>query len=188
MSLVVLNGLDLLAWCAITALLAIACRRPLRNPRCHGFYRFFGFVACAGVVLPNLRVWTDDIFAPHQIISWLILFSALGFVLSGLSLLIRQGGQRHDGPQENFAFENTAELVVSGIFGFVRHPMYSGLILFSWGAWCKQVSWLGLALCLLTTLFMWITAKIEESENLLFFGPDYQTYMQRTKRFIPYLF
>lgn len=188
MPLFVLNHQDLLIWCLISALLAFASRRPLRNPRCHGFYRFFAFVACAGVVIPNLRLWTDNLFAPQQLVSWTILFAALGFVLSGLLLLLRQGGQRSHGPSENFAFENTAELVVSGVFALVRHPMYSGLILFSWGAWCKQVSWLGLALCFLTTLFMWITARIEEDENLAYFGAEYHDYMQRTKRFIPYFF
>lgn len=185
---IVLSHQDVLIWCLVTALLALASRRPLRNPHCHGFYRFFAFVACAGVVIPNLRIWTDDLFAPQQVISWIILFSALGFVLSGLFLLLRRGGQRNHGPSENFAFENTAELVASGIFGLVRHPMYSGLILFSWGAWFKQTSWLGLILCLLTTLFMWITARIEEAENRQFFGPDYDVYMAGTKRFIPYLF
>lgn len=188
MPFTVFTGQDLFAWCVVTALLAFASRRPLRNPRCHGFYRFFAFAACAGVVIPNLQVWTDQIFSPRQIISWVILFSALGLVVSGLFLLVKQGGQRGDAPCENFAFENTAQLVVDGIFSLVRHPMYSGLILFSWGAWCKQISWLGLVFCGLTTFFMWITAKIEEAENLSFFGSDYQRYMQRTKRFIPYLF
>lgn len=188
MPLFVLNHQDLLIWCLVTAALAFASRRPLRNPRCHGFYRFFAFVACAGIVIPNLRVWTDDLFAPRQVISWIILFAALGLVLSGLFLLLRRGGQRSQGPRENFTFENTAMLVASGIFGLIRHPMYSGLILFAWGAWFKQSSWLGLSLCLITTFFIWITARIEESENLQVFGANYDAYMARTKRFIPYLF
>jgi protein-S-isoprenylcysteine O-methyltransferase Ste14 len=38
------------------------------------------------------------------------------------------------------------------------------------------------------TLFLVITAQTEEAEDLLYFGPAYEAYMRRTKRFIPFLF
>jgi protein-S-isoprenylcysteine O-methyltransferase Ste14 len=31
-------------------------------------------------------------------------------------------------------------------------------------------------------------AQVEETENLRFFGPAHQAYMQQTRRFIPFLF
>jgi protein-S-isoprenylcysteine O-methyltransferase Ste14 len=38
------------------------------------------------------------------------------------------------------------------------------------------------------TFFLLLTARIEEAENLRFFGAAYTEYMKRTKKFIPYLF
>lgn len=43
-------------------------------------------------------------------------------------------------------------------------------------------------MALLATLFLTMTARIEEGENLRHFGLAYQAYMQRTRRFIPWLF
>jgi protein-S-isoprenylcysteine O-methyltransferase Ste14 len=36
-------------------------------------------------------------------------------------------------------------------------------------------------------LFLVATARVEEAENLRFFGEEYQEYMKRTKMFVPYL-
>ena len=34
---------------------------------------------------------------------------------------------------------------------------------------------------------LWLTATTDERECLAYFGPEYAAYMQRTKRFIPFL-
>jgi protein-S-isoprenylcysteine O-methyltransferase Ste14 len=41
---------------------------------------------------------------------------------------------------------------------------------------------------LAATLFLLATAKVEESENVRYFGTAYAEYMKRTKMFIPFLF
>jgi len=45
----------------------------------------------------------------------------------------------------------------------------------------------GVLLAGLTTFFLTMTAKIEESENIAFFGQAYQAYMKQTKMFVPFL-
>jgi len=57
-----------------------------------------------------------------------------------------------------------------------------------WGIFFKNLSWLGGSLALMATAFLAATAKVEEAENTRFFGPAYQAYMKRTKRFVPFLF
>jgi protein-S-isoprenylcysteine O-methyltransferase Ste14 len=42
-------------------------------------------------------------------------------------------------------------------------------------------------LALGATLFLVATARIEEAENVRFFGPSYSEYVKQTKMFIPYL-
>jgi protein-S-isoprenylcysteine O-methyltransferase Ste14 len=43
-------------------------------------------------------------------------------------------------------------------------------------------------LALVATTFLIATARADEQECIRFFGGDYQDYMQKTKRFIPFLF
>ncbi|WP_432823942.1 methyltransferase family protein [Trichloromonas sp.] len=101
--------------------------KPLHNPKCHGFYRFF-------------------------------------------------------------AFENTVNLVTGGIYRYIRHPMYSSLMLLAWGAFLKHFSPAGLVAVVLTSALLVVAGYIEERENLAFFGPAYLEYRKTTKMFLPFLF
>lgn len=176
-------------WLIVSLVLGLVSRRSLKNPSCHGFYRFFAFCAAAAVVLPNLDYWHAPLHAPRQILSGVLLFSALGLLGSGLYLLKTRGGRRPVGvPRENFAFENTAWLVDTGVFAYIRHPMYSSLLLFTWGAWLKHPNWVGLACTLIATAALWVAAKFEETENIMFFGDSYRSYIGRTRNFIPFVF
>jgi protein-S-isoprenylcysteine O-methyltransferase Ste14 len=46
----------------------------------------------------------------------------------------------------------------------------------------------GGALVALSTGFLVATAKVEEREDVRFFGPGYESYMRQTKMFIPFVF
>lgn len=176
-----------LIWLALSILLAIISRRALGNPRCHGFYRYFAFIGASLVAVIALPYWHHQLFAPRQIASWLILFVALAFLVQAFVLLVQKGGRRTKGERENFAFENTERLIEEGIFRYIRHPMYGALILFSWGAWLKHPVVASSVGALIATVFLWLTAKAEERENLSFFGESYRAYMTRSKNFIPFL-
>jgi protein-S-isoprenylcysteine O-methyltransferase Ste14 len=52
----------------------------------------------------------------------------------------------------------------------------------------KASSWLGGLLALAATLFSIATARIEEADNVRFFGQAYRDYRKQTKMFIPFLF
>ena len=163
--------------------------KPLHNPRCHGFYRFFAFEGILVLVLFNFPFWFAHPFAPLQILSWSCLFCSILFVVRGLYDLRTAGGSgnRETAP-ENFAFENTVHLVRSGIFGYIRHPMYSSLLLLAWGAFLKHTSAVALVVIVFTTFMLTIAARIEERENLAFFGSAYQDYMRVTRKFFPFLY
>jgi len=85
-------------------------------------------------------------------------------------------------------FEDTTTLITSGIYKYVRHPLYTSLILFSLGAFLKDPSLLGMGLVITTFIGVYLTARIEEGHNLERFGEAYQNYMEQTKRFIPKIF
>ena len=162
--------------------------KPLHNPRCHGFYRFFAFEGILFLVLLNYPYWFVDRYAPHQLLSWLLLAASIFYVLQALHMLRMVGGRqvRAETP-ENFAFENTAHLVTGGIYRYVRHPMYGSLLLLAWGAFCKHFSEPGLADVALTSLFLLVAGLVEERENIAFFGAAYLDYRKTTRMFLPFL-
>lgn len=170
---------------AITAL----SWRSLGNPQCHGFYRFFAFEAILIIILLNIPFWIKKAFSPVQIVSWLLLIFSIIFVVQGIYWLRKKGGssQRADSP-ETFAFENTASLVTEGIYKYIRHPMYSSLLLLAWGAYLKRITIAGTFAVIVATAALIVTAKMDERECLLTFGSAYTDYMKQSKMFIPYLF
>ncbi len=82
--------------------------------------------------------------------------------------------------------KDDATLIVSGIYRFVRHPIYSGIICMAYGfAICCQ-SWLTLGYATLLLLFFELKARQEEKWLLEKF-PGYADYRKRVHRFFPYL-
>lgn len=161
--------------------LGLASRATLRDPAAHGFYRLFAFIAILALILLNVPFWFASPFSLRQIASWLLLLASLCMVLGGFALLLRRG-------RPSGAFENTTRLVTTGLYRYIRHPLYSSLLFLAWGAALKQISWPALLLTTAASLFLWATARVEEGENLSRFGEDYAYYMAHTRRFIPFLF
>jgi protein-S-isoprenylcysteine O-methyltransferase Ste14 len=85
------------------------------------------------------------------------------------------------------AFEKTTALVTSGIYAYIRHPLYSSLLLLTWGIFFKAPSLVGATLVLVAMAFLIATSRADEQECIRFFGTEYKDYMLKTKRFIPYL-
>ena len=181
--------LRLLVFVVASAILVIVSRVSLRDPRSHGFYRFFAWEAILALTLLNLDGWFRDPFSWHQLISWSLLMISLFLVIHGVRLLKHMGqadSRRDDAPMLDF--EKTTRLVTAGAYRYIRHPLYSSLLFLTWGVFFKNPTWIGISLALAASLFLVITAKIEEAENVRFFGPAYQVYMQQTRMFIPFLF
>jgi protein-S-isoprenylcysteine O-methyltransferase Ste14 len=66
--------------------------------------------------------------------------------------------------------------------------MYGSLLFLCLGAVLKNISVVTLILSILMIIFLITTAKVEEKENISFFGNSYSEYMKETKMFIPYIF
>jgi protein-S-isoprenylcysteine O-methyltransferase Ste14 len=164
--------------------------KSLQNPQSHGFYRFFAWEAILALFALNVPFWFHDPFTWNQIIAWFLLLASLIPLAFGVHSLRTRGrpvGQRASDPTL-LAFEKTTTLVTSGIYRYIRHPLYSSLLLLTWGIFFKSPSWAGIALASASTAFLIATAKADEAECTRFFGHPYQEYMNQTKRFIPYLF
>lgn len=153
----------------------------LSDPRSHGFFRFFAFESILALILLNLKPWFRDPLSTLQIISWSLLLSSLLLAVHGFYLLYQIGRPKR-------GIEDTTTLVIQGAYHYIRHPLYSSLLLFGWGAFFKDPSLLGGVLVLATSAFLIATARVEETENLHKFGANYAAYMKTTKMLIPFLF
>jgi len=164
-------------------------RRALMNPGSHGFYRFFVFEGILLLVLLNHPYWFVEPMSPQHLISWFFLLVSIVFIIQALLMFKSEGGysERQDMP-ENFSFENTVHLIETGLYRYIRHPMYSSLLFLAWGTFLKHTTPLTGVLILAVSGFLTACARVEERENIRFFGPAYEEYMQRTGRFIPRLF
>lgn len=164
-------------------------RHSLTKPNSHGFPRFFAFEAILGLVILNAPVWFVNPYSLPQLVSWLFLLVSALLVVKTLWIL-RQFGKPDKSIQDNnrLGFEKTTRLVTEGPYRFIRHPLYVSLLSLAWGIFLKQLTILSALLVALASLALYITAVLEESENLRIFGKEYLVYMHKTKRFIPFLF
>ena len=163
-------------------------RQSLFEPGSHGFTRFFSWECIIVIFVINYEHWFKEPFSPKQVVSWLLLIISAWLVTEAAFRLRRarkQGIVRVD--EKLFRFEKTTELVTSGIFRYIRHPMYSSLLLLAWGIWLKQPLAATLPAALLASWLMWLTAKRDERECIEWFGDSYREYMTRTKRFVPFI-
>ena len=174
----------------LSAPLAYVSRASLRAPRSHGFYRFFAWEIILALVLLNIEQWFRDPLSIHQLASWFLLAATFVPGVPGIRSLITQGRpgiqRRDDVPL--LGIEKTTRLVTTGVFRYIRHPLYCSLLLLVWGVFFKNQSWVGCGLALGATAFLLATARIEEAENVRYFGAAYQEYMRQTKMLIPFLF
>lgn len=78
------------------------------------------------------------------------------------------------------------ELVTSGPYRFVRHPIYSGLLLAFLGT-ALATNVIGLAITALLVGYFYYCGKVEERNMTETFPDAYPDYVQHTKMLIPFL-
>jgi methanethiol S-methyltransferase len=79
-----------------------------------------------------------------------------------------------------------SELKINGIHRFVRHPLYSGTILFVWGLFFVFPFLNNLIAASLLTLYVLIGIIFEEKKLKIEFGKDYEEYISKVPMLIPY--
>jgi protein-S-isoprenylcysteine O-methyltransferase Ste14 len=171
-----------------TGLLFFASRASLRSPGSHGFYRFFAWEAILGLLLRNVNVWWDDPFTLHQIVAWTFLLVSIVLAIHGAFLLKARGRpDERRGDPSLLGFEKTTSLVIVGAYRYIRHPLYSSLLFLAWGIYLKLPDIPASVLVLIASVFLFLTARADEAECMRFFGAEYEAYMRRTRRFIPFV-
>ncbi len=173
--------IKLIVFVLVSAGILLFSLPSLRNPKSHGFFRFFAFEIILVLFLANFKYWVDDPLSVHQILSWVLLICSLLLAVHGFRLLQIIGRPRGN-------FENTTQLVIVGAYKYIRHPLYCSLLLLTWGICLKDPGLFSILLGLVASVFLYATARAEESENQARFGAEYEAYLKSTKMFIPGVF
>ena len=89
----------------------------------------------------------------------------------------------------NVAIRPTQSIYQSGLYRFVRHPSYSGLLLVFVAVALHERNWLAAAVVLVpTTAALLYRIHVEEAALHQAFGAQYEAYSKRTKRLIPAIY
>jgi len=152
----------------------------LREKRYHGIPRFFVFEGLLFLFLMQVEFWFNDPWSLQHIISWVLLISSIPYALAAFILFNRHGKHGKN-------FENTTQLVTTGLYKYVRHPMYASLLFLGWGMFLKDISLISVIMVIIISLALFLTCKVEEGEMQKKFGEEYRNYIKVTKMWIPYL-
>jgi len=157
----------------LSVVIIFVSRGSLFTPRSHGFYRFFAWELIAVLFVLNANVWFAHPWSGHQIISWLLLMICVILLSLGLVSLVARGKsiKRRESEPQLLPFEKTTVLVTTGVYRYIRHPLYSSLLFLAWGIFFKAPGLINALLAITTTLFLVATAKADEIECLRFLDP-----------------
>ena len=147
------------------------------------------YVIVQGVLLALIVVSPQAGGQPAWAAPWSLLARGAGLLLMGAGAVLAGAGVLRLG--DNLSPlphpKETAVLVESGVYSVVRHPIYAGLILgsFGWGLLTNSLWTLALAAGLLV-LFDF-KAQREERQLALKF-PAYADYRRRVRKFVPFIY
>jgi protein-S-isoprenylcysteine O-methyltransferase Ste14 len=129
--------------------------------------------------------WLDERFVARS--AWLY---CTGAVLTATGLLFAVWARRHIGRNwsATVTIKTGHELVTSGPYAIVRHPIYSGLLLAFAGTALARCEWRGIVALLIVLLALWRKLRLEERWMRERFGALYDDYARRVKALIPFVF
>ena len=111
------------------------------------------------------------------------------FLMLGGSLLFLSRKQLGKYGGSKIVIENEHQLITSGLYYYIRHPIYLGfLILFS--GYSVALGSIVMMIVITGAFLLIFKKRMNLEEKLLIsqFGEEYLNYMNRTKRLIPFLY
>ena len=149
------------------------------------FYNFFSFVTLLPILalpftIPDQILYTiPENWKPAaqaaKIITMALLF--ISFIQTGMFSFI--------GLSQVIESESKDKLVTKGIYGVIRHPLFTFSMIFLWltPTMTQNTAILYLAF----SLYFIIGAIVEERKMIKIFGDEYREYVEKTSMFLPFL-
>jgi protein-S-isoprenylcysteine O-methyltransferase Ste14 len=155
-------------------------RLPSLGPRGEGWVLAQGVLFVLVVMSGTLpAAWDGPARIASAVLGALLILAGATLVLLGVREL---GGNLVAVPKPR----SDGRLVDTGVYGRARHPIYSGIVLasFGWGLVCASLMALVFAAVLLGFFFL---KSVREETWLVERFPGYPAYRMRTRRFIPFV-
>jgi protein-S-isoprenylcysteine O-methyltransferase Ste14 len=112
----------------------------------------------------------------------------VGMIFLGLIIRIVAMGTLKKNFSNRLRIREGHTLVTNGIYHWIRHPAYLGLILIVLGIPVLLSSVLGFLVMFLVVPLLLHRIKLEEAMLIGQFGAKYEEYMSQSKRLIPFLY
>ncbi len=89
----------------------------------------------------------------------------------------------------NVAIRAKQTVLKTGLYGWMRHPSYTGMVLVFAGIGVHSRNWVGLAVAVVPPLVALLyRIHVEEIALREHFGPEYVAYSAETKRLVPWVY
>lgn len=113
-----------------------------------------------------------------------------GGALTAAGLVFTVWARRHIGRNWSaiVTLKQGHELVTSGPYALVRHPIYTGLLLAFAGSALAVGEWRGIVAVAIVFASLWRKLRLEECWMRERFGKAYDEYARRVKALVPFLF
>ena len=124
-------------------------------------------------------------FADRALAAW-ELGTGAGCLLTGLWLFHRAHADLSLNWSPLVKLRSDHRLVTTGVYRFVRHPMYSSFLLYGIAQSLLLPNWVAGPSCLVATAIL-IAGRLRREESMMQerFGQAYSEYRRRTKRIVP---
>ena len=150
----------------------------------HGIpFSMYVVTAIFGVRLPDGILWGHTL---GQYIGHWGMFINIAMAVTGLVLVYF--GWRDIFHKYWKKDQGQGQLVTRGIYAYIRHPQYTGVLLITLGMIFEWATLPLLIMWPMTVVMYYRLARREEADMVKEFGAQYQAYRERTGMFLPRLF
>ncbi len=127
-------------------------------------------------------IFSQGIFPQFQLIGWIAAVVTIIGVVIAIWARVNLGRNWSSKP----AVKENHELVTTGPYAYVRHPVYTGVILMAFGI-AITGSIFGIGAFIIASFFYILRIGKEEKIMQEIFPNEYPEYRKRTKRLIPFV-
>ncbi len=113
----------------------------------------------------------------------------LGSILTAAGLLFTVWARRHLGKNWSaiVTIKEGHEFIASGPYAYVRHPIYTGLLVAFAGSAVALGEWRGVLAVAIGAWAFWRKLRLEETWMRQHFGEAYQAYCRRVAALVPFV-
>lgn len=149
---------------------------------------WFFIIPAALIYFSALIVTIWDFVVIQRMIYHFGFINLLGLVFGVIGFTIRGLAKRTLGKNYSYGLKPPEKLVKSGIYKYIRHPIYLALIIYNPMIPMLFSSMYGFLLMQSIIPLILYRIKVEEDMLIEEFGDEYLKYMKNTKKLIPFIY